>query len=95
MVIGALGGLIGAHIVLEEFSRSWVAWAVSLIILEPVGFACALGLFVLMFPRSRIAGWFCHALGRAKVAAVVVGLIFASAILGNSTFLLYEIWKTF
>lgn len=94
MVIGAFGGLIGADSVLAEFTHSWIGWAVSLIVLEPVGLACALGLFVLIFPRSRIAGWFCHALGRAKVAAVVVGLIFVSAILSCLTFFLYEFWKT-
>ena len=58
MVIGAFGGLFGSHTVLTEFPRSWVAWAVSLVILEPVGLACALGLIVLAFPHSAVTGWF-------------------------------------
>src|SRR3954447_19724343 len=82
MVIGALGGSLGAHTVLVEFSHSWIAWCVSLIILEPVGLACSFGLIVLIFPRSLVSGWFSHALKRAKMAALVVGLIFVGALVG-------------
>ena len=93
MVIGAFGGLFGSHTVLTEFPRSWVAWAVSLVILEPVGLACALGLIVLAFPHSAVTGWFTSTLKRAKTASIIVGLIFASAFLGSVVFLLYELWK--
>lgn len=94
LIIGAFGGLYGAHTVLDEFSKSWVAWTLSLVVLEPVGLACAFGLIVLVFPRSRVATWFSSALKRAKIAAVVVGLVFASALLGSVSFLLYEFLKT-
>jgi hypothetical protein len=93
MVIGAFGGLLGAHTIIGEFPKSWVAWGISLLVLEPVGLACALGLIVLVFPQSPIAAWFTSTLRRAKTASLIVGFIFAAGFLGSVTFLLYELWK--
>ena len=93
MGIGAFGGLIGSHTVLAEYPRSWIAWTLSLLILEPIGLVCALGLIVLLFPRSAATAWFTDTLRRAKAASVIVGLIFAAAFLGSAVFLLYELWK--
>src|SRR6266850_7126094 len=76
MIIGAFGGLFGSHTVLSEFSHSWIAWAIALVVLEPVGLACGLGLVVLVFPESKVAAWFTSTVKRAKIASAVVGLVF-------------------
>ena len=93
LIIGACGGFLGADSLIHEFSRSWVAWVVAMAVLEPVGLACALGLLVLMLPRTRFAHFFVHAIKRAKIASILVGLVFAGAILWVVYFLLYELWQ--
>ena len=96
MSIGAFGGLYGGHTVLVLFSHHWFAWALSLAVLEPVGLASALGLVIVNFPRSRLAGWaarlFASTLGRAKIAAILVGLVFGAAGVFVVGALLYALW---
>jgi hypothetical protein len=94
LVIGTCGGLVGAEAVTTEFPQSWVAWLLALAVLEPVGLVCGFGLLVLVFPRSAIARWFASSLKRARMASLLVGLVFAGAILWVVVFLIYALWKT-
>lgn len=93
LLIGACGGLVGAHTVILEFRTSWVAWVIGLAVLEPVGLASAMGLLVLLLPRSVVARWFVSSLKRAKLASVLVGLACIGAILWVLMFLIYGLWK--
>src|SRR3954447_3601236 len=79
MVIGALGGLLGAHTVLVEFSHSWIAWFVSLIILEPVGLASGLAN---MFIITSIGGTLSFALFAGRRRWLIGGLLGLAAGLG-------------
>ena len=93
LLVGAFGGLWGGILLTSDFRRSWVAWAISLLILDPVGLACALGLIVLIFPSSLLAHQFGKTLREARRAAALVGLIVVAALLGCFLFLLVELWK--
>ena len=50
-----------------------------MLILEPVGVASVLALWVVVFPDSRFAGVIDGALGRARLAAMLVGLVVTGA----------------
>jgi len=59
----------------------------------------ALGMVIVNFPRSRMAGWaarmFSSALGRAKLAAILVGLVFGAAGIFVVGTLLYALWVNY
>jgi hypothetical protein len=72
LVVAAWGGLVGGHLLTSAFSN-WLTWSVTLLILEPVGVTAVAALIFLYWPNSWVAGLLGKALGRAKVATLIVG----------------------
>jgi len=67
-----------------------VSYAVSFLVLEPVGFCCLVGLIALIAPESFIGTLLAGALGRAKIALVLVFLALGSFIVGTLTWIAWE-----
>ena len=85
---GAYGGLYGGYLLLHETSH-WAAWLVALVILEPIGVACALAVIVVLAPGSFMSAFLLGAVRRAMVGVGLVGAAFFLFIFGT---LAYVAW---
>ena len=73
LAIGAWGGISGGYSLATEIPHP-ISYAISLLILEPVGFCCALGLITLYAPTALFDGFLAGAIVRAKVALLFIAL---------------------
>jgi hypothetical protein len=87
--IGAWGGLSGGYLLARELHHP-VSYAISFLILEPVGLCCLAGLVALIAPDSFVAGLLSGALGRAKLALVLVFGSAAAFLLGMLSWVAWE-----
>jgi len=92
LVLGASGGLYSGYALTDSYSN-WISWAISLFILEPIGIASLLALLVIVFPESAFSSMLAHALRRARLAAILVGMAFASFIAWALIFITAELWR--
>lgn len=96
--VGAIGGIYGGHTLIQRYGHSWVAWIIAIIILEPIGLTCALGLLIPLLPQRFVSGIFSETLRRARLAAAITGLTFASVAVVSIGMLLlgtlYNYWMT-
>lgn len=92
LAIAALGGLLGGHALISEYSN-WLTWSITLLILEPVGAASLLALLLIYFPNSGVSRIFSHALTRAKLALLLIGVCIAGWFLFVAGYLALEFWK--
>jgi hypothetical protein len=79
LAIGAWGGISGGFLLAHEI-RHPLSYAVSFLVLEPVGICCLLALVALVAlvaPESSLSSHLGVALGRARIAVVLVALTFA------------------
>jgi hypothetical protein len=76
LVVAAFGGLYGGYALTSEYPN-WITWSITLLILEPVGFLSLMTLVVILWPNSSFALLFSRAVGRAKLATILVALAFA------------------
>lgn len=96
LAVGAIGGIYGGHTLIQRYGHSWVAWLIAIIILEPIGLTCALGLLIPLLPQRFVSGIFSETLRRARLAAGITGLTFACVgVVSIGTLLLgtlYNFW---
>ena len=92
MAAGAWGGLYGGFTLAHEY-RNLLTWSISFLILEPVGVACLFGFLYLVSAGSLGGTLLSRALGRAKVAVVLVFVAGAGVLVINFGFLLFELWR--
>lgn len=90
--ISAWGGVIGGHLLTSAYSN-WLTWSIALLLLEPVGVSSLAALIFLYWPNSWVGGILSKALGRAKVATLMI----AAGVLGLFAwcvvYLGIEFWK--
>jgi hypothetical protein len=65
-----LGALFLSH-ELVQFFKNWVAWLITISILEPVGLTLFLFAICLIIPKSSFAKWLVKSLPRARYAALI------------------------
>ena len=80
MLIGACGG-IGGGLLLAHELHHWIAWAISAILLEPIGILCLFSLITLFAPDSIAADFIGWAIARGRVAALIAGICYLGGIL--------------
>jgi hypothetical protein len=76
LAIGAWGGIAGGYSLATEL-RHPVSYAISLLILEPIGVCCALGLLCLFAPTALFDAFLASAITRAKLALFIIALAVA------------------
>lgn len=92
LIVSSGGGLYGGYALTDAYSN-WITWAISLLILEPIGMASLLALVVIVFPHSTFSTLLAHALERAKLAAILLGLAFAGFIASALIYIAAELWR--
>jgi hypothetical protein len=92
LLISGVGGLYGGCALTSAYSN-WLTWSVALLIVEPVGVASLLALWIMVFPDSRLTGFFDRALGRAWLAAILVGLVVTGVMVWALLVLFLEWWR--
>jgi hypothetical protein len=92
LVIGAWGGLSGGIFLTRAYSN-WLTWSIALLILEPIGVVCLASLIFIHWPNSGLGVFLGGALQRAKLALLIVGVIFAGGILTALLYLAGELWR--
>jgi len=92
LAVGAFGGLFGGHALVTEYGN-WLAWAISLMILEPAGLACLAGFAFMLLPTAATGGFLTATLRRATLAVLVVGLAYAGTIVGGVLLVIWEYWR--
>src|SRR5947199_408059 len=75
----ALSDLYGGWQLTHQ-SHHWMAWAITLLVLEPVGVFAALALAAILAPDSLAGSLFDGAMQRAFGAILIVGIYFAAII---------------
>jgi hypothetical protein len=76
----SLGGLYGGYALAHEIHH-WIAWAVALIIVEPIGLGCLLALGALFSPDSLAAHIFNSHLRRLQMSTLILGIVWVGPIL--------------
>jgi hypothetical protein len=89
LALGSWGGLWGGYLLAHELHHP-ISYAISFLILEPVGLCCLVGLVALATPEAWVAGFLSGALGRAKVALVLVAGSLAAFVVGVVSWVAWE-----
>lgn len=89
LFISAFGGLYGGYALTSAYGN-WLTWAVSLLILEPIGITSLLALVVIMFPDSVFSAMLAHVFYRARLAVLLVGLAFVGFLAWSLIFIAFE-----
>ena len=85
-------GCLYAGFAISRDSPGWVAWLLTILILEPLGVACLLGLLVLAAPNSFLATLLSGSLRRARLVLILIGIAFGLGVLLGFAFVGRELW---